>query len=243
MFAWKSLRAGVTLLLCLPLLHAGYLLSQEFSSYIDPSPEVWARELQTIISEDQVASLPESPLLVTGGLRVRLWESLPAALQPVPTLLRPLGDATLEDLSHHYDRLIGFYRPQALIIVPSYADLHLRSEKNAEEFLDALRALLEIDREYGITEHRYVLVPFKTLLHPEDDARIDAIARKLSQLARKTEQLTVINPNLLLLDDAGRPDPDFYRGDGVNLNDAGYARLTLLLRSQLEKDGLISIKG
>jgi lysophospholipase L1-like esterase len=243
MFAWKSLRVGVLLLLGLPLLHAGYLLSQEFSNYIDPSPEVWAQELQAIISRDQAASLPEDPLLVTGGLRVRLWHNLPAALQPVQTLLRPLGDATLEDLSHHYGRLIGFYRPKTLLIFPSYSDLHLRSDKTAVEFADALGELLDIDDDYGITEQRYVLVPLKTLFHPEDSIRIEGIARKLDELEAARERLTIVDPNRLLAGDDGRPDPDFYRGDGINLNEAGYARITAMLRSQLEKDGLISIKG
>lgn len=243
MYSWKSLRTAATFLICLPLLHAGLLLSREFSSYIDPSPTVWNSNLQQIVTQDQAMSLPESPILISGGQRVHLWQNLAPTLQPRNVLLRPLGDATLEDLAYHYDRIIGFYRPETLILVPSYADLHLRSNKTADQFAAALENLLTIDSDYGTTRHRYVLVPIKTMLHPDDHVRIDRIATKLERIASTQEHVSIIDPNPLLSGDAGGPDPDFYRGDGVNLNDAGYARLTALLRTRLERDGLISIKG
>jgi hypothetical protein len=231
------------LLLCLPLLHATFLASSELAAYMDSSPRVWDDELDAIIALDQKTSLPAAPILVVGGQWVRLWRSLPAALQPAATLLRPLGDPTVEDISHHYDRLIAFYRPGTLIVMPSYADLHIRDHKTPEDLGDALRRLFERDSDYGLSSRRYALVPLKTLLHPQDDSRIDAMAQKMRSLEDDLESLVVLDPNPLLQGEDGRPDPDFFRGDGINLNDVGYARLSLFLRSRLEADGILTGRG
>jgi len=40
----------------------------------------------------------------------------------------------------------------------------------------------------------------------------------------------------------GNADPRFFRNDGVNLNQAGYLRLSLLLRDQLETSTVFAVE-
>ena len=229
MYQWKTLRAFAVVLLCLPLVHVTYLIARDVTAYLDPSPAAWASELERIIALDLQTSLPEHPVLVVGGQRVRLWRDLPARLAPLPTLMRPLGDATLEDITHYYDRLVAYYRPRVLVIVPSYADLHVRDSKSPDDLRDAARTLLELDAGYGTTDWRVLLVPLMTPLHPEDDEPIRAMSRLAKALEGELPRLTVVDPNRLLTDTRGRPNPAFYRSDGINLNDEGYARASLAL--------------
>jgi lysophospholipase L1-like esterase len=240
MYSWKTLRILSAILLCVPLLHVSLIASRDLRDYLDPSPDVWDDELAAIIEQDQGTELPEHPILVAGGQRVRLWRDLPAALRPRATLLRPLGDATLEDITHHYERLVAYYRPEVLIVLPSYADLHLRDAKTPEEFAAALKDLLAVDASYAGTTRRYLLAPVKTLLHPEDDARIEAMVAASRAVAAAYPATTVIDPNPILADIQGSPDPDLYRSDGINLNSDGYARLSALLRATLQDDGFCS---
>jgi hypothetical protein len=233
MYEWKTLRMLAGLLLCIPLVHFVYLVSRDITHYLDPSPEVWDKEIAELIDSDLNAALPVDPIVVIGGQRVRLWKDLPARLQPRATLLRPLGDATIEDLTYHYDRLAGYYRPDVLVIFPGYADLHLRDEKTPQEFSDSLRELLNLDEAYGASAWRYVITPLRMPLHPEDDERIAAMTGEAQKLALELPNLVIIDPNPMLRDNNGAPNPDFYRGDGVNLNREGYAMVTLLLESEL----------
>ncbi len=174
MFKWKTLRTFAVLLIALPVIQLVYSLSTGLAQYVDPSPEAWAEELERIIEADTKLSLPEKPILVVGGQRVRLWRDLNEALAPQPTLLRPLGDATIDDLTFHYDRLIGHYRPDTLVIVPGYSDLHLRDSKSPEAFLNAVSELLALDTEYGYTRMRILMTP---ILMPPAPGRRPAHSR------------------------------------------------------------------
>ena len=237
MYEWRTLRITAGILLCLPLVHLAYIVARDLTLYLDPSPEVWNPQMAVLVKTDMRSSLPERPVLVAGGQRVRLWDDLPARLLPRSTLMRPLGDATLEDVTYHYDRLVGYYRPDVLVLFPSYGDLHLRDDKTAEDYERALKALLKLDASYGSSTRRYVVSPVQMPLHPEDAARVAAMVEAGKRLAASIPDLTVIDPNPLLARVDGRPDPAFFRGDGINLNDEGYARVSLLLREAMRNRG------
>jgi lysophospholipase L1-like esterase len=53
-------------------------------------------------------------------------------------------------------------------------------------------------------------------------------------LAQSFPDLRVLNPNRLLTRADGSPNPDYYLSDGINLNNEGYARITLLLEQAVE---------
>lgn len=234
MFEWSTLRSLAVVLLAIPVIHLTFILTSGVSRYLDPSPEAWRSELEQIVESDTRLSLPDSPILVVGGQRVRLWRDLAETLAPKQTLLRPLGDATIEDLTYHYDRLIGHYRPDTLIVVTSYADLHVRDSKSPDDFEEALRTLLEMDTSYGSTRVRILLTPVLMPLHANDGPRVRAMAGVARRLQREISNLVVLDPNSLLLNADGRPNPDYYLSDGINLNSEGYARITLLLEQALD---------
>ena len=243
MYDWKTLSRLGLVLLCLPLLHMAYLAWNAYADLSNPSPEVWEPQLQAIIDRDQRLRLPAAPVVVTGGHSARLWKDLPAAISERPTLIRPLGGATLEDLTYHYDRLIGYYRPSVLIVLPSYADLHLRDSKSAAQLAEALSALLSRNTALAVTSRRYVVMPAKTLLHPQDSARIDEMAAAARSVARGLPFTVVIDPNPQLAGEDGAPNPAYFRSDGINLNPEGYAVLSALVRKQLISDGMINAPG
>jgi hypothetical protein len=233
MYEWKTLRTIAVVLIALPLLHLLYAVSKGAANYLEPGPEVWADSLQRIIDSDMQATLPDRPVLVVGGQRVRLWRELPDRLAPRATLLRPLGDATIDDIAFYYDRLIGHYRPDTLVIVPGYAELHLRDSKSPEAFVESARRLLRLDTDYGVTRRRVLLAPILMPLHPEDNHRIEAMAAGTKALEQELPDLLVLDPNTILTRADGRPNPDYYLSDGINLNNEGYARVTLMLEQAL----------
>jgi hypothetical protein len=236
MYSWKTIRIVSAILLLVPIIHLAVLLSRDALAALDSSPTVWNNELEAYVKADRLVERPTEPILVIGGRRVLLWRGLEELLSPKPVLMRGLGDATVTDLIFHYKRLIGFYQPQTVVLLPSNSEFHIRDMKTAEDLVASIRKLVELDFSVRNSGMFYIFTPLKTRLFPEDKPKIEQVTRQLKSWANSKDRVIVLDANILLSDSSGSPKPDYFRPDGVNLNELGYLRLTILLMSQVEKD-------
>ncbi|MEH6589925.1 MAG: hypothetical protein V7746_06720 [Halioglobus sp.] len=220
----------------LPVIHLAYLMSAETLLVLDASPEAWASEVEQYSRLDSHGQLPENPIVVVGGRRVKLWEGLEDLLAPKEVLYRSLGDATVTDITYYYKRLIGYYRPETVILLPGESEFHIRDSKSADEFITAVKELTELDLSHGITRHFYVFPPLKTPLYKSNNPKIEEITTRLQQWATHIDQVHILDANPFLTDRNGNAKPGYFRSDGVNLNEHGYLRLSVLLLDQMEQD-------
>jgi lysophospholipase L1-like esterase len=234
MLSWTQIRIFCAILLLVPVVHFAYLLSKETMATLDSSPDAWASELEAYAKLDRVNHLPKNPVVVVGGRRVKLWRDLPETLAEKPVLMRALGDATVEDITQNYERLVGFYQPEAVVFLPSNSEFHIRDGKSANDFITAAQILIELDKDHGITRQFYLISPLKTPLFDGDSARIDAITDEMTTWSARHSHVTYLNANALLSASDGKPNPRYFRNDGVNLNDGGYTRLSLMLRAEID---------
>jgi hypothetical protein len=237
MYSWKAIRTICAVLLLIPIIHLAYVVSQEVLATLDASPDAWADEMRAYAEADVAEEVPGTPILVVGGHRVKLWQGLEDLLSPAPVLMRPLGDATINDITHYHGELIGYYQPSTLVILPGNSEFHVRDNKSAEELVTAIRRLVELDESYKVARLYYVFAPIKTPLYPKDYSKIDDATRLLQQWALEKAQVEVLDPNALLATSNRKPNPDFFRLDGVNLNEQGYVRLSLLLKGRMAQAG------
>ncbi len=235
MYSWKAIRIVAAILLLIPILHLALLISGETLSSLDTSPQVWTSEVDAYAQADRLVKRPVDPIVIAGGRRVTLWQGLSDLLAPTTVLMRGLGDATVNDISFHYSRLIGFYQPHTVVLLPGNSEFHVRDNKSAAELVAAIRELVELDLSHRKGDRFYVFAPLKTLLYPGDHAKIEEVTRQLYSLARTNKHLEVLDANRLLSDRSGAPKPAYFRADGVNLNELGYTRLSMLLLSKLEQ--------
>ena len=235
MFSWRVVRALCLVLLLLPVVHVAYLISGDMVAALDPSPRAWQDEIDAYRRADLAAALPDRPIVVVGGLRVRLWNGLEDLLAPRPVLMRGLGDAIIEDITYNYDQLIAYYRPASVVLLPGNSEFHIRDSKSAEELVDAIQALLAVGATQGTEAHYYLMPPLKTPLHDGDHAKIDQVYAALSAWAAAQDRVTVLDANRMLQAADGNPNPGFFRADGVNLNEHGYLRLSTLVLNHVEK--------
>ena len=133
MISWRTLRTLCLVLLLIPVVHLVYLVSRDTVATLNSSPDAWAEEIDAYARQDRASKLPENPIVVVGGRRVKLWPGLEDLLSPMPVLMRGLGDATVDDLIHNYERLIGFYRPETVVLLPSSSEFHIRANKDADD--------------------------------------------------------------------------------------------------------------
>ncbi|MEM1112075.1 MAG: GDSL-type esterase/lipase family protein [Pseudomonadota bacterium] len=236
MLPWKTTKAICLALLVLPLVHLAVLLSHDFVVMLDRSPEAWQDELEAYAEQDAERPLPANPVLVTGGGPAWLWQGLSPQIAPMPVLMRGLSGATLDDLQHHYRRIVGYYQPRTLVVMPGISEFHFRDDKSVAEFIESTKQLEALDEIHRGEQRFYLVAPFKTLLFPGDDQRIDNINAQLKAWATTDQRVTILDVNPVLAGGPGRPDPFYFRPDGFNLNTEGYARLAQLLRAQLAHD-------
>ena len=238
MYSWKAIRIACSVLLLMPIVHLAYLLSRDTMETLDNSPEAWAREVNDYAAVDARMQLPHNPIVVVGGLRVKLWHGLGDLLQPRPVLMRGLGDAIVEDISFNYTRLIGFYQPDTVVLLPGNSEFQLRDNKSAPELAAAIRDLVALDASYGITRRFYIFTPLKTMLRPQDYPTIDQATQLLRTWTDSQKHVVLLDANPLLCDPEGKPQGIYFRSDGVNLNEHGYLRLSVLLRAQVATDAI-----
>ncbi|MEM9256462.1 MAG: GDSL-type esterase/lipase family protein [Pseudomonadota bacterium] len=236
MYSWKAIRSVASILLLLPIVHLAYLVSRDTLASLDASPHVWQEEIDAYARIDSQSTLPDEPIVVVGGRRATLWRQLEDALAPHPVLMRGLGDAIVEDITANYSRLVGYYRPEILILVPGTSEFFLRDNKSPEELVAAIQALHQLDTSYGTTNQFYVIGPMKTVSRPKDNARVSEVIRALKDWATERDSVTLIDPNPILSDASGRPKPRYFRSDGLHLNDEGYLRLSFLVSEQVKTD-------
>ena len=235
MYSWKTIRIVAAILLLIPIVHLALLVSREALAALDSSPTVWDKELDAYAKSDRLAERTLNPVLVIGGRRVLLWKGLDELLAPRNVLMRGLGDATVDDILFHYKRLIGFYQPQTVVLLPSNSEFHIRDMKSADQLAAAIRKLVELDLSHGRAGHFYVFSPLSTRLYPEDWKKIRETTKLLKSWAKTNDRVDILDANAFLCDASGAAKADYFRGDGVHLNDRGYSRLSMLLLSQMER--------
>ena len=212
------------------------LVSREALTALDSSPNVWASELDAYTKADRLVERPQDPVVVIGGRRVVLWQGLEDLLAPKPVLMRGLGDAIVDDLNFHYERLVGFYQPQTVVLLPGNSEFHVRDMKSAEGLVNAIQELAQKDLSHRSAGRLYIIAPLNTRLFPEDKTKIKKATELLKTWAKPNDRIEILDANVFLCDANGIAKGDYFRADGVNLNDRGYTRLSMLLLSQIERD-------
>jgi hypothetical protein len=223
MFSWKAIRTSCAVLLLLPVAHLAYLLSRDTLEVMDSSPDTWSREMASYAADDTLKPLPANPILVVGGRAVKLWHNLEELLAPRPVLLRGLGEAVVQDITFNYTQLIGHYRPDTVVLLPGSSEFHLRDFKSARQLAAAIRNLYELDASHQIWR-------------PQDHATIDEALQYLRAWAKTERRVAILDANPLLSGPDGKPSAFYFRSDGINLNEHGYLRLSVLLYNQVEAD-------
>ncbi len=236
MYSWKTIRTLAAILLLIPIVHLAILVSTETYNVLDPSPEAWASEVESYVKADRLTQLATDPIVIVGGRRVTLWKDLEDLPAPMSVLNRAVGDATVNDITYYYQSLIGFYHAHTVVLLPGESEFHIRDNKSAEQLVAAVQELVELDLSHSVTQYFYVITPLKTPLHPSGNDKIDKTSLQLKAWAASDERVKILDANLLLSDREGRAKPSFFRTDGVNLNEHGYVRLSLMLRAQMERD-------
>ncbi len=187
-------------------------------------------------AEDAANPSPPGAVLVTGSSTIRLWpEAAFASLAPAGTALvrRGFGGAYLTDLDAHFDTLFPPHRPSAIVIYAGENDI-ADWPFEAGRLADHLRGLLaRLDALYAPRPPVLVLSVKPSLARWPLWPRMAQANADLAALAHRTDQVDFLDISAGLLGADGTPDPALFAGDRLHLSQAGYDRVTPLVRAWL----------
>lgn len=171
-------------------------------------------------------------VLFVGSSSIRLWQSLPQDVAPLPVLARGFGGAKTGDVLEVMDRIVLPYHPGAIVYYCGENDL---GESNTDSAAAAAGFFEFCERVHGrLPGTQIYYLSMKP--SPARWANWDAIDRGnsiVAAYARDADRVDFIDVSSCLLGPDGRPSPECYAEDGLHLSHEGYARWAAIIRERV----------
>ena len=197
-----------------------------------PDPQRFEQDIAAFEAEDRAAPPPAGSVLFVGSSSIRYWD-LARAFPNRRTIKRGFGGSHVSDNLHYADRIIVPYTPALIVFYAGDADV--AGGKTAGQIGDDYRALIALIHA-RLPGAMTIIIGTKP--SPAHWAHIDTIRRAndlVRALAASDPLVDYADVDAALLGADGRPRPDFYAENGLNLNERGYEAWTAALRPVIER--------
>ena len=192
----------------------------------------WDAEVAAFGRLDAIHAPPSSPVVFVGSSSVRAWRTMAADFPGQPVLNRGFGGCQLSDVNHHFDRVVGVYRPRVIVLYAG--DNDLVEGKTASDVAADLAEFRRLVRE-RVPEARCVFLAIKPSPRRLAALEVQREANaRVAALVRGDRQWTVLDTFTPLLGADGRPDASLFKDDKLHLNAEGYRRWVRVIRPWLE---------
>ena len=187
-------------------------------------------EIKKLVSKVEENKKMEEPIIFYGSSTIRLWKSLNEDFKDLNVINLGFGGAYIDSLSKHFNLLINFINPKAIVVYLGGNDLNLNL--SPREIIFKIKKFIEkIYNRYPDTNIGYITI--KPSLEREN---------KLSNIKKINEGVKLITddfPNLIYIDIYekllvnGKVTSKFLLQDGLHLNKKGYRILTKAVKEKI----------
>lgn len=192
----------------------------------------WDADIAAFGRMDATNVPPPRPVVFVGSSTVRAWKTLASDFPGQPVLNRGFGGCHLSDVNHHFDRVVGVYRPRVIVLYAG--DNDLVEGKTASDVAADLAEFRRLVRE-RVPEARCVFLAIKPSPRRLAALEVQREANaRVAALVRGDRQWTVLDTFTPLLGADGRPDASLFKDDKLHLNAEGYRRWVRVIRPWLE---------
>ncbi len=180
----------------------------------------FAEEIRLFGVEDEIYPPAGCETLFVGSSSFRFWARLQQDFPKRKILKRGFGGASIADISLHFDRVVGRYRPREIVFYAGENDINGGKPvemvlEDFKRFLDRKSALL------GNTPVYFVSVK-PSIARTSDFSKQTRLNEIISGLAATRDDLVfvdIVQPMLR----KGQARPELYISDGLHMNSAGYS--------------------
>jgi lysophospholipase L1-like esterase len=193
----------------------------------------WEGEVVAYDKADSLNPPPTNGVVFTGSSSIRLWKDISERFPGKKVINRGIGGAQMEDIIYYADRLIFRYKPRKVFVYCGSNDI--ASGKTPEHVLETFKKLyLGIKSKLPNTKVYFISIQSAPVRENNTEAFKRANELIKAYISSKTQDVYVdIFP--LLLDNNGKPKPEFFIGDQLHMNDKGYERWARVLKPYVEQ--------
>lgn len=182
----------------------------------------FANNIKRFIEYDSENTRPSSPILFIGSSTINFWKT--ADYFPERNVMnRGFGGASIKDILHYYNDVIGKYRPSSVVI---YDDIDIENGESVENVLGEYISLLDkIHNDFP--ECRILCIsikptPMDFLLGKNVRNNKKLFNQKLKEYIDNTPYIKYVDLTSLLYNTDGILDLRYYSEDRMHLNENGY---------------------
>ena len=183
---------------------------------------VWYENEVRRLEKERETLTFDPKLLFYGSSSIRLWESLNEDFAAYLPVNLGFGGSTLAACVWFFDRLVGPFHPDSIIVYAG--DNDLGDGRHPEEvFIFFQQLVSHVRRRFGDIPLAFISIkPSITRWDILDRIRY---TNKIieEEIIRQADHLHFINIYTRMTDNAGYPKREFLDPDGLHINDKGYA--------------------
>jgi lysophospholipase L1-like esterase len=211
-------------ILVIAIIVAGLWMMGEIRKFESDDPLVWKKEIRAFEKIDKQTTYPENAVLFVGSSSIRFWSSLSEDMDPVPVIQRGFGGSKIGDVIYWAPELILSHKVKTVVVFVGTNDItgH-HGDSSPKEVAEKVIKLENI-----IHEHDPEIIIYYISITPTSD-RWDVWpqayhANKLiSDFASTATNFYFLDFTNDFLTDKGLPNKDYFKIDGLHLNEKGYA--------------------
>jgi len=183
---------------------------------------LWYEHEVQRLEEERALLKYEPGTIFYGSSSIRLWDSLNEDFKDYRPVNLGFGGSTLAACVWYFDRLVGPFHPQSIIVYAG--DNDLGDGRHPEEVFIFFRQLVACSRQrFGDIPLAFISIkPSITRWNILDSIRY---TNKIieDEIRRQGGNLHFINVYNRMTDNAGYPKREFMDPDGLHINEKGYA--------------------
>lgn len=201
------------------------------------NPTYWAGDISAFERLDVSNPPPRNAVLFVGDSNVRQWETLGADMAPISVIKRGFGGAQIAHVTYYIPRIVAPYKPAAIVLIAGQADLSDEGGRRPEDVLDDFKAFVVALRKARVEAPVYYVS-----IHPQPMRQSRWLGAKRANALIEADihrdpSLHYVDVASVLSNGADQVNEDDFRWDGLSLNAAGYALMTVRIKAALLADG------
>lgn len=161
-------------------------------------------------------------ILFTGSSSIRIWNSIQSDFPKYNIVNRGFGGSQTSDLLYWFDQLILPYHPTKIFLYEGDNDISVG--KSPEQIFATMDSVINmIRKKVSATVPIYVISPKPSISRWHLKDKYIELNSKLNGLASKKKHIYFVDVWTPALDANGMVIKDIFLGDGLHMNEKGYA--------------------
>jgi lysophospholipase L1-like esterase len=199
----------------------------------DPDPLRFQKEIRRFSWQDAKNSYPEQAILFIGSSSVYAWKTA-QAFPRLPVINRGFGGSQISDLNYYFEVVVSRYHPAKIVCYCGENDIAENKEKGQiltdfKDFSSRIRKVLP--------ETELIFLAIKpNPLRWNMWQKMAEMNRVIKDYCEGSDLCIFLDTATPLLNTGGQPDKRLFAGDGLHLNEAGYAIWNQILTPYLAID-------